>query len=64
METHRSLEIEALRRMLAAQKLAVMTSLIREAYRLKEAWLRLTEPGLSEEDLRKRVLEAMAGDRA
>jgi hypothetical protein len=50
--------------MSAAQKLAVMTSLIREAYRLKGAWLRLNEPGLSEEDLRRRVLEAMAGDRA
>lgn len=58
------MEIEALRRMSASQKLAVMTSLIREAYRLKGAWLRLTEPGLSEEELRTRVLEAMAGDRA
>ena len=57
------MENEALRRMSAAQKLAVMTSLIREAYRLKEAWLRASEPELSEEELRKRVLEAMAGDR-
>lgn len=58
------MEIEALRCMSGAQKLAVMTSLIREAYRLKSAWIRLNEPGLSEEDLRGRVREAMAGDRA
>ena len=64
MEEHSSMETEALRRMSAAEKLAVMTSLIREAYRLKGAWIRLNEPGLSEQELRKRVLEAMAGDRA
>jgi hypothetical protein len=64
MGEHSSMEIEALRRMSAAQKLAVMTSLIREAYRLKGAWIRLNEPGLSEEELRKRVSEAMASDRA
>ena len=64
MEELSSMETEALRRMSAAQKLAVMTSLIREAYRLKGAWLRVSEPELSEEELRKRVLEAMAGDRA
>jgi hypothetical protein len=64
MEEHSSMEIEALRRMSAAQKLAVMTSLIREAYRLKGAWIRLNEPGLSEEELRNRVSEAMASDRA
>jgi hypothetical protein len=64
MEEYTLLEIEALRRMSAAEKLAVMTSLIREAYRLKGAWLRVSEPELSEEEVRKRVLEAMAGDRA
>jgi hypothetical protein len=58
------METEVLRRMSAAEKLAVMTSLIREAYRLKGAWIRLTEPELSEEELRKRVLEEVAGDRA
>jgi hypothetical protein len=63
MEGYESMEVEALRRMSAAQKLAVMTSLIREAYRLKRAWIRLSEPGLSEVDLRRKVLEAMAGDR-
>ncbi len=64
MDTLTSLETEALRSMSAAQKLAVMTSLIREAYRLKGAWLRVSEPELSEEELRARVLEAVAGDRA
>ncbi len=64
MEQHTSQETEALRRMSAAEKLAVMTSLIREAYRLKGAWIRLNEPGLSEEELRERVMEAIAGDRA
>jgi hypothetical protein len=42
------METEALRRTSAAQKLAVMTSLIREAYRLKGAWIRLNESGPSE----------------
>jgi hypothetical protein len=57
-------ETEVLRRMSPAQKLAVMTSLIREAYRLKRAWIRLSEPGLSEEELQRRVREAIAGDRS
>ena len=64
MQDPSSVEIEALRRMSAAEKLAVMTSLIREAYRLKRAWIRHCEPGLSEEELHRRVLEAMGGDRA
>ena len=64
MEQRTSLETEVLRRMSAAEKLAVMTSLIREAYRLKGAWIRLNEPGLSDQEIRKRVLEAMAGEGA
>jgi len=36
----------------------------RSTDRLKSAWIRLNEPGLSEEELRRRVLKAMAGDRA
>jgi hypothetical protein len=64
MEKPTSPETEVLRRMSAAEKLAVMTSLIREAYRLKGAWLRMSEPELSEEELRNRVREAMADDRA
>ena len=55
-------EIDTLRRMSPAEKLAVMTSLIREAYRLKRASIRLFEPDLSEEELGRRVREAMAGD--
>ena len=64
MEQPTSLETEVLRRMSAAEKLAVMTSLIREAYRLKGAWIRLNEPGLSDQEIRERVLEAMAGEGA
>lgn len=63
MEDSSSPETDALRRMSASQKLAVMTSLIRVAYRLKGAWLRMIEPGLSEEEIRRKVVEAMAGDR-
>ena len=63
MEDHTPMEVEVLRRMSAAQKLAVMTSLIREAYRLKRAWIRLNEPELSEQELHQKVLEAVAGDR-
>jgi len=64
MEQLTPMETEALRRMSAAEKPAVMTSLIREACRLKGAWVRLSEPELSEEEVWKRVLEEVAGDRA
>ena len=61
MEPLSPLETDILRRMSPAEKLAVMTSLIREAYRLKRASILLFEPGLSEEGLGRRVREAMAG---
>ena len=60
MEERSSMEAESLRRPPATQKLAVATSLIRDAYRLKGAWFWMSEPELSEEQLRKRVLEGMA----
>lgn len=46
--------------MSAAEKLSVMTSMIREAYRLKGAWIRSTDPGLSEEEVEARLLEWMS----
>ena len=64
MERNSPVETELLRRMSPAEKLAVMTSLIREAYRLKSAWISVSEPELSEEELRIRVREAMADNRA
>jgi len=51
MEEPSSIETETLRSMSAAKELAVMNSLIREAYRLRRAWIRLNEPGLSEQEL-------------
>lgn len=62
MDQRRQTQREALRRMSPAQKLSVMTSLIGQAYRLKEAWIRATETDLSEEELHRRLLQAMAGD--
>jgi len=62
MEGRSSMETEALRSMSAAEKLAAMTSLIHEAYRPKGAWIRLHEPGLSEQEVLERVREAMAVD--
>jgi hypothetical protein len=53
--------MEVLRRLSPARKLAVMTGLIRQAYRLKTAWLRMTEPELSEEEIAEKVREAVAG---
>ncbi len=64
MDDQRRSEREALRRMSPAEKLSVMTSLIRGAYRLKAAWIRMTEPDLSEEEVQGRVLESMSRDRS
>ena len=64
MEHLHPVEIEALRLMSPAEKLAVMTSLIREAYRLKAAWIRHTNPHLSEEEVQARLRELMSGDRS
>jgi len=63
MDDQRRNEREALRRMSPAEKLSVMTSLIREAYRLRAAWIRTTEPDLSEEEVQSRLLESMSGVR-
>jgi hypothetical protein len=58
------LNIEILRQMTPEQKLAVMRSLIRQAYALKEAGVRALHPELPEDEVRARTRAAVAGDRA
>lgn len=57
-------EYEAIRRMTPERKLAVMRSLIRQAYELKAAGIRAAHPELSEEEVRSRARELVAGDRS
>ena len=57
-------DIEILREMTPEQKLAVMRSLIRQAYALKEAGLRALHPELSQDEVRARAMAAVAGDRS
>jgi len=45
-------------------KLAVMKSLIRQAYRLKAAGIRASQPRLSEAEVLARTRELVGGDRA
>ncbi len=56
-------DIEILRRMAPDRKLAVMRSLIRQAYALKEAGIRALHPDLADDEIRARTLAAVAGDR-
>jgi hypothetical protein len=56
-------DLEILRRMTPDRKLAVMTSLIRQAFELKAAWLRARSPELSEEEIEARARELVAGER-
>ena len=57
-------DIEILRQMTPEQKLAVMRSLIRQAYALKAAGMRALHPELTEEEIEQRTKAAVAGDRA
>ena len=57
------LEVQILRRMTPAEKLAVMTGLIRQAYELKAAAIRARWPELSEADVHARTRTLVAGDR-
>lgn len=57
-------EIEALRRMSPTRKVAVMTTLIRQAYDLVEAGVRVGSEGLTDEEVRLRVRDRIAGDRS
>lgn len=60
----RAYELEALRRMTPAERLSVMRALIRQAYTLKAAGIRATQPELSEEQVWARVREIMGRDRS
>jgi hypothetical protein len=64
MDEQRQFEREVLRRMSPAEKLSVMTSLIRLAYRLRASWIRTRHPDLSEEEVRRQLRESMSGDRS
>ena len=57
-------DIERLRRMTPAEKLAVMHSLIRTAYDLKGAHLRALHPEWSEEQVRDATRRSVGGDRS
>ena len=61
MDDDRSQELEILRRMTPHQKLDVMNGMIRQAVELKEAWLRTTEPNLTEPEIRLKARELVAG---
>jgi hypothetical protein len=55
-------DTEAVRRMTPEKKLAVMHTLIRQAWQLKAAIIRVREPTLSETEVRARAWELVAGD--
>ncbi len=61
MDNDCSPEREILRRMTPHQKLDVMNGMIRQAVELKEAWLRTTEPNLTEPEIRSKARELVAG---
>jgi hypothetical protein len=54
-------ELEALRKLPPATKLAVMHGLIRQAFVLKMAWVRSTEPHLDEEEAWRKARELVSG---
>lgn len=54
-------EIDALRRMTPAQKLAVMHALIRQAFELRAAAVRARWPDLSDEEVRERTRALVGG---
>jgi hypothetical protein len=60
----REYETDVLRSMTPADKLRVMRGLIRQAYDLKAAWIRLQHPDLAEEEVRARARDLVAGERA
>lgn len=55
-------EIEILRAMGPAEKLAVMQALIRQAFDIKAAALRSRWPKMSEEEVRSRTRSLVGGD--
>lgn len=62
--TVQEFEIETLRRMTPAAKLAVMRTLIRQAYELKVAGIMALLPGLSKEEAWALARAQVSGDRS
>lgn len=56
-------DIEILRRLTPAAKLAAMHGLIRQALALKVAWVRSIEPHLDEEEIWDKARELVLGGR-
>jgi hypothetical protein len=56
-------DIEIVRRMTPARKLAVLTSLIRQAWELKAGGIRTLRPDLCEEEVQARARAMVGGDR-
>jgi len=54
-------DLEALRKLSPATKLAVMNGLIRQALELKTAWVRSTAPHLSQEEALRRARDLVIG---
>ena len=63
MTDTRELEHALLRQLSPSARLAVMQALIRQAYALKEAWVRHSEPDLPDDAVRDRVRELVGGGR-
>lgn len=57
-------DLEILRRMSPARKLAVMSSLTRQAWSLKAAMIRDRHPDLGPAEVTRLAREAVAGERA
>jgi len=60
----RERDIEVLRRMTPAEKITVMNGLVRQAYALAAAGVRLRDPDLPEDLVEARARALVAGDRA
>lgn len=56
-------EYRILQRMTPGKKLSVMRALIRQAYELKEAGIRASQPDLTKEEVRARARKLVGGDR-
>jgi len=61
MEVMSDVEVELIRALGPERKLAVMQSLIQQAFDLKEAWIGSQAPELPEEEILVHVREQMAG---
>ncbi len=61
MESARDEEDAILRSLSPATKLATMKALIQQAYDLKAAWIRSTQPGLGEKEVLARARELVTG---